>query len=152
MIRLDGRALVAAAAMLIAATVAAALMVGGSPGQQRDARMDARRVQDLQRIEAAVKAYARQHDVLPESLDGLAQLTGHSLSLDEPDTGTGYGYGIDGADRYRLCAVFATDSREADKGRGDQVAEGWQHPAGPHCFQRRLGVRPAADVQRGSAM
>jgi len=143
MSRLDGRVLVAAAAVVIAVVVAAALTVSGSPAQQRDARMDARRVQDLQRIEAAVQAYARQHDALPDSLDGLAQVTDHSLSLAEPDTGTGYGYGVDGAERFRLCAVFATDSR---RGRGGLVAEGWQHPAGPHCFQRRLPARsPAAD-------
>ncbi|MGY1410613.1 MULTISPECIES: hypothetical protein [unclassified Luteimonas] len=148
MIRADGRALVAVAAVVIVATVAAALMVGGSPAQQRDARMDARRVQDLQRIEAAVQAYARQHDALPDALDGLDQATDHSLSLVEPDTGTGYGYGIEGAERYRLCAVFITDSRGGRHGRGDQVAEGWQHPAGPHCFQRRLAARsPAADAR-----
>ena len=143
MIRPDGRVLVAAAAVVIVATVAAALMVGGSPAQQRDARVDARRVHDLQRIEAAVQAYARQRDVLPDTLDGLEQATNHSLSLAEPDTGAGYGYGIDGPERYRLCAVFVTDSRGGGGARGDQVAEGWQHPAGPHCFQRRLAARAA---------
>ena len=139
---LDGRAVVAAAAVVIVATVAAALMVGGSPAQQRDARLDARRVQDLQRIGVAVQAYARQHDVLPDTLDGLGQATDHNLSLAEPDTGTRYGYGIDGAGRYRLCAVFITDSRGEPHARADHVGEGWQHPAGPHCFQRRLAASP----------
>lgn len=142
MTRLDGRALVAAAAVVIVATVAAALTVGGSPAQQRDARMDARRVQDLQRIELAVQAYARLHDELPPALDGLGQATDHNLSLAEPDTGTGYGYGIDGAGRYRLCAVFITDSRGEPHARADHAGEGWQHPAGPHCFQRRLPAGP----------
>ena len=147
MTRLDGRALVAAAAVVIVATVAAALMVGGSPAQQRDARMDARRVQDLQRIEGAVQAYARQHDVLPDTLDGLGQATDHNLSLAEPDTGAGYGYGIDGAGRYRLCAVFITDSR-GEPARADHVGEGWRHPAGPHCFQRRLAAGSKAPDAR----
>jgi len=146
--RLDGRILVAAAAAVIAATVAAALTVAGSPAQQRDARMDERRVHDLQRIEAAVQAYAHQHEVLPASLDGLAQATDHDLSLAEPDTATGYGYAIDGTERYRLCAVFITDSRGGRLGDGGQVSGGWQHPAGPHCFQRRLAARSRSDGER----
>lgn len=130
-----GRMLVIAAGVAIAATVAAALLVTGLPDAQRQARLDERRVQDLHRIDLAIRAHARQHDALPATLDGLGEATGRRLSLAEPGTGARYGFSVAGPDRYRLCAVFATDSR--DRAAGD-VPEGWAHPAGPHCFERRL--------------
>ena len=57
-----GRMLVIAAGMAIAATVAAALLMTGLPDAQRQARLDERRVQDLHRIDLAIRAHARQHD------------------------------------------------------------------------------------------
>ena len=136
---MSGRLLVVVAGVVIAATVMAALMVIGLPDAQRQARLDERRVQDLQRIDAAVRAHARQFDALPGSLDGLGETTARSLSRAEPDTAMPYGYGVEGRDRYRLCAVFASDSRTG----GDDAPEGWIHPVGPHCFQRRLDTRDA---------
>ena len=140
MIRVDGRILVIAAAVVIAATVAVALSLAGSPDAQRAARMDERRVQELQRIEAAVQAHVRQYDALPERLAGLGEATDRDLSLADPATTQAYGYVVEGPDRYRLCAVFDTDSRQ--QGRRSHVPEGWAHPAGMHCFQRRIGPVP----------
>ena len=131
---MSGRALVIVAAVLVAATVVAAVAVVGLPGDQRAARLDARRVHDLQRIEAAVDRYAAQHDALPGSL--LALPADRLLALSDPVTGAAYGYERADARRYRLCADFATDSREARHGEAF-VAEGWRHPAGRHCFERR---------------
>ncbi len=139
-----GRALVVAAALAIAAAVAAAVAVIGTPAQQRDSRLDARRVQDLGRIEAAIGEHAGRHGTLPATLDALAQGTDRALSLADPQTGTRYGYEPGDARRFRLCADFATDSRIAVR-RADPWLDGdWQHPAGRHCFQRRL-ERAAVD-------
>lgn len=130
-----GRVLVIAAGVAIAATVTAALLVTGLPDAQRQLRLDERRVQDLGRIERAVQAHVRQRDALPATLEGLGEATGRRLSLVDPGTGARYGYSVAAPHRYRLCAVFATDSGE--RAAGD-VMEGWAHPAGAHCFERRV--------------
>lgn len=132
-----GRALVVAAGAAIIATVAVALALTGLPAEQRQARIDERRVQELMRLEAAIERHARQHDALPAA---LAALEGADvLSLADPATGQAYGYAALGDDRYRLCAAFAAASVRTD-GSNDA---GWAHPAGRHCFQRRVGSRDA---------
>lgn len=132
-----GRNLVVAAGFVIAAAVLAALSVTGMPGEQRILRMDERRVDDLQAIEAAVQDHAHQRGRLPASLQGLAEATHRSLRLVDPDTGAGYEYVAVDARRYRLCAEFARDSRRPGGAPFDPV-QGWQHPAGRHCFDRAL--------------
>jgi type II secretory pathway pseudopilin PulG len=140
MIHVQGRSLLIAAAVVIAAAIAAALSVMGLPEQQRQLRMDERRVQDLQRIEAAIQAHARLHDALPANLAGIEPATALGLTLAEPDTGAPYGYRPGEGGRFELCAVFATESAAA----GRAAAGDWLHPAGPHCFQRRLAVAAGA--------
>ena len=135
MIHVQGRTLLIVAAVVIAAAIAAALSVMGLPEQQRQRRMDERRVQDLQRIETAIQAHARQHDALPATLGELDEATARGLSLVEPDTGTAYAYRPGDGGRFELCAAFAADSDAAGRGAVD-----WLHPAGPHCFQRRVGA------------
>lgn len=139
MSRPGGRTLVVVAGVVIAITVTVAIMQMGAPGAQRQARIDERRVQDLSRIDAAIQAHARQRDALPGTLDGLEPAVHRSLALVDPETGTAYEYAVTGPQHYRLCAVFAVDS--AGQPRGDAV-QGWAHPAGQHCFERRVGPSP----------
>lgn len=142
-----GRTLVIVAAVVVAATVVAALMVTGLPGEQRIARLDERRVTDLQGIEAAIEDHARQQGTLPPSLVGLAGSTNRTLGLLDPETGAAYEYAAVDLRRYRLCARFGADSR-APAARTAGTVQGWQHPAGRHCFTRTLpadvGTRRAA--------
>ena len=72
----------------------------------------------------------------------------------DPVTGAAYGYEIEGDRRYRLCAVFDTDTavtRDAALGPGD-----WTHGAGRHCFDRIAAARgvgatvPAMPVAPGT--
>ncbi|HRN63041.1 MAG TPA: hypothetical protein PK743_09295 [Luteimonas sp.] len=145
---MSGRMLLILAAVAVAATVAAAVAVIGLPDEQRIAQLDARRVQDLQRIEAAIDGYARQRDALPGTLDELPGGTDRLLALADPDTGAAYGYEVVDARRYRLCADFSTDSRSAGLRADASVIEGWRHPAGRHCFERR---RPADEGGKAGA-
>lgn len=139
-----GRALVIAAGVLIAVTVVAALALTGLPGLQRQARLDERRVQDLVRLDTAIQAHARLHEALPDALGALDASTGRGLPQADPGTGQAYGYAAGEAGRYRLCAVFDTDSVESADGL---TPEGWSHPAGHHCFQRRLDDAGALSVR-----
>ena len=133
----SGRILVIAAGVVIAVTVTLAVALMGAPGVQRQARIDERCVQDLLQIDAAIQAHARQHDALPASLDAIEPATRRSLALADPETGAAYEYVATGPQRYRLCAVFALDSARQ---RGAVAIQGWAHPAGRHCFERRVGV------------
>ena len=129
-----GRALVVAAAVAVLATSVAAIVVIGAPASQRQARLDERRVDDLQRIEAAIVGYARREGRLPPSIEVLPRETGRRLSLVDPLGAAAYRYEPDEGRRYRLCAEFATDTRDVlrhDAG----FDEGWRHPIGAHCFE-----------------
>jgi len=141
-----GRGLVLATAVAVVATVATAIAVTGSPSAQRQARLDERRVQDLRQLEAAVTDYARREGRLPDAVDRLPQETGRQLSLDDPAGGGRYGYEQGERRRYRLCAVFATDTR-GEGARAAAADEGWRHPAGRHCFERAV---PAQVLEPGA--
>ena len=138
-----GRALVIAAGVVVAATVVAALVLTGTPGLQRQVRLDERRVQDLVRLDTAIQAHARLHEGLPATLEALDASAGRGLPRADPGTGAPYGYLAGKSGRYRLCAVFATDSVAS---AGGFTPEGWAHPAGRHCFERR--VTDAGATQR----
>lgn len=132
-----GRWLLIAGAVAIVATLVAAVLIMGTPSAQRDARLDARRVSDLAAIENAIDAFGEGR-ALPGTLAELGQDAGTRLALVDPVDGAAYGYDIVGGDgRYRLCARFAADSRDAIR-RGDAWhGRHWDHPAGEHCFDRR---------------
>lgn len=144
-----GRNMLVVASLLVGATLVAAVTVMDSPGQQREQRLDARRVDDLRQIETMIDAWASTHPHLPKSLAALADQPGVSLSTTDPVGGGPYGYDVLGERRYRLCAVFATDTaalREPAYRYAGKPAE-WAHPAGRHCFERSLpreDVTPAA--------
>jgi len=131
-----GHWLAIAASVVVAAVVVAAIAVMGSPSEQRAARLDERRVDDLVRIASAVEAHATQHRALPR---GLAALAGASrMRLADPERGEPYGYAVTGAQTYRLCAVFATDTGvDGVQRHGDA----WSHGAGSQCFERNTRAK-----------
>ena len=137
-----GRALVVAAAVAIAATVVAAIAVIGSPSAQRASKLDARRVADLQRIEAAIEAHATLHDGLPRDLRALLPGAQRTFAGTDPETGAPYGFEAIDRRRYRLCADFTTDSRIRVRQAEPMYDDAWLHPAGRHCFERRLPPVP----------
>jgi hypothetical protein len=127
-----GRWLAIAASVVVAAVVVAAIAVMGSPVEQRAARLDERRVDDLVRIADAIEAHATQHRALPRDLRALAGAS--RMRLADPERGEPYAYAVTGAQTYRLCAVFATDSG-ADGGV-QRHGDAWSHGRGRQCFDR----------------
>jgi hypothetical protein len=143
-----GRGLAIAAAVAIVAAIAMAVWVIGGPGQQRQVRLDERRVADLVRIARQVEAHVERSGMLPEDLGVLAAQPGLALQVADPVTGAPYLYARDGARRYRLCAVFATDTAAgpvAATRHGDE----WSHGTGPHCFQRSVPQAAAGAAPPG---
>ena len=150
------------------ATVVAAVVFGlallGSPAEERERRIDDRRVTDLHGIAAAADLYRTRHGRLPASLDDLAAEPGFRISTRDPTSSEMYGYRALDDGRYEVCATFATDSggptRSASiiqrscqgcHGPGSPVAtraddpaaahlgfrDLWAHGSGRQCFRMR---------------
>lgn len=127
-----GRRLAIAGAIAAVLAVAAGLWAIGSPAAQREQRLDERRLDDLQRIELAIDSHWSIEKSLPADLATLADAPGSTLPTHDPATNFPYGYEIVDARRYRLCAVFATDTADT-RGRHER-----DHGRGRHCFDHRV--------------
>lgn len=132
-----GRWLLVAAAVVVVATMIAAVATMGLPSTQRDIGLDQRRMHDLQRIDTAVRSYAETNDSLPPDLATLAAQPGRRLSTLDPG-GVAYGYESTGAQTFRLCAEFITDTAQPPQAEDAPVADEWLHGTGRQCFQRKL--------------
>ena len=127
-------ALVAVAAVV--AAVIAGLKLIRSPGEERERRVDARRVSELRTIANGVDLYWTREGRLPVSLDELraAQLGG--LYYEDPETRRPYEYRVLGDKGYELCAEFVR--HPGDEGR-HLHGDFWTHGAGRQCY--RLDAR-----------
>ena len=129
-----GRLLSIVASVVVAATLVAAITVMDTPAQQREQRVDSRRVDDLQNIGNAVDAYHARNGALPADIGVVMSQPGWNLAAADPVDGQPYAYEILGERSYRLCASFATDT--ADGGQASLVIDAWKHGAGRQCFKR----------------
>ena len=154
-----------AAGAAVVGAVVVGLVLLGPPEQERERRIDDRRVTDLHGIAAATDVYWTRHGRLPASLDDLAAEPGVRITTRDPTSSEMYGYRALDEGRYEVCATFATDSVEPTgsssiierscqgcHGPGSPVAsrvEGpvaahaafrdlWAHGSGRHCFQIRV--------------
>lgn len=138
-----GRRLAIVASVAVVATVAAAIWVMGSPSAQREAKIDSRRIDDLNHIVQVVGHYAERNNALPADLATLARQPGQRLAITDPVDGAPYGYEVTGKLDYRLCAVFATDTAKTSVTGGPWNRDDWNHGVGRHCFERRAKPKPA---------
>jgi hypothetical protein len=127
-----GRGLAIAASVLMVATIATAIVWTGTPAERRKVKLDDRRVADLQALETAIDEHYEEHSLLPASLSVLGSKPGSRLSVADPDTGEPYRYAPLPGRRYRLCAVFATDTSVTEAAREAR----WYHGVGRQCFER----------------
>lgn len=134
-----GRWLAIAASAVVIASVATAMLVMGSPGSQRESRLDRKREHDMRRIAMAIDAVAVAGKPLPADLASLAREPGRRLSIADPATYAPYVYEITGDRDYRLCAVFTTDT--AQESRKAWIDQDWLHGTGRHCFDRKANQR-----------
>ena len=130
-----GRGLAIAGAIGALLAVGAGLWVIGSPATQRAVRLDERRLDDLDRIAESVQYRWEADDALPPDLATLAARPGSTMPTKDPDTGQAYEYVVVDAHRFRLCAVFATDTAEYGVRRR---AADRDHGRGRHCFDHRV--------------
>lgn len=130
-----GRWLAIVASLVVVATVVAAIAVMGSPSAQREAKLDHKRIRDLDRIVNAASSYVEHERSLPGDLATLAGQSGLRLSIVDPGDGSPYTYEVTGDRTFRLCAVFATDT--ARTAAEPWVGDKWSHGSGRQCFDRK---------------
>jgi CRISPR/Cas system-associated exonuclease Cas4 (RecB family) len=130
------RVFVAAVTLVVAAVVATAIVVLGSPAEQRMIRLDQRRVSDLVALGNAINMYVENHEKLPPDLAAAATAPYARVKLTDPETAAPYEYQLVDEKSYKLCAVFARRS-ENDRAAISYTSElGWDHEAGRQCFDR----------------
>lgn len=145
----------AKAAILAFAVVIAGFFVIGTPKEMRMMRFDEQKVSDLQGLQYQVVNYWQQKQVLPASLDALADpISGYVIPVD-PQTNAPYRYEATGKNSFRLCGTFNMESPDmTGKGAypsggfgGDYAVssypglpanENWQHGTGETCFERTI--------------
>jgi hypothetical protein len=136
------------AATAILATLGVGLVMAGSPGVERQRRLDRQRVEDLRTLSAGIQDYYREYRALPDSLTLLAQLPGAGWNrVRDPVTGVPYEYRPIDSLRYELCARFdaaeTADSPEHVEMPG-RPAMFLEHGAGRSCFTLRVSRADAA--------
>lgn len=131
-----GALLLGGVVLAVLAVVGVALLVLESPAEQRQRRLDERRVDDLRSIANAVDLYWTEEGSLPPDLDSVADWQGLDVETTDPVTGAPYGYTLTGDDSYELCATFATTDPTPEAGTAwRRHGNVWHHPAGEHCFE-----------------
>lgn len=129
-----------AVGVLVAVTILSGFVIVGTPGDARLARLDQRKVNDLQSIQSQITYYYQQKQALPPTLSALEDpLSYYQLPVD-PETGEAYGYRTLGALSFELCATF---NRESTAVYGSApyehgLSQNWQHAAGEECFERTI--------------
>lgn len=137
------RGLAIGAIVVVVATLGYSIYLVGTPGQQRDARLDDRRIDDLRNIANNIDTHLRLNDGAMPS--GLTDLTGpqyYVQSIEDPETGLPYEYRVVENTDYELCAVFATDGSERQEERRLFSESIWVHGVGRTCFELTAKAEP----------
>lgn len=132
----------------VALAVIGAFFIAGSPFRQRDAKIDAQRINHLQMIQdQIVHSYWQSKGSLPPSLGALRDDISGFVAPNDPQTSQPYEYRTTGALSFELCANFITSSASGVSGYSGPVYnkpigpygfDNWQHVAGRACFERTI--------------
>lgn len=116
------------------------------PKEQRTKLLDQKRVEDLAQMQNQIGEYYRVKQVLPANTDELASIGyGYMIPVD-PETQKPYTYTAKASTTFEVCADFATEGDEMNKGEyasqpypvGGMTGGSWSHGAGNQCFTRTI--------------
>ncbi|MDE2843449.1 MAG: DUF5671 domain-containing protein [Chloroflexota bacterium] len=136
------RGLVIGAVVVVVATLGYSIYLVGTPGEQRDVRLDRERVGHLRDISRNIDTYYRLNGEMPGSLEDLVGPRFYVESIEDPETGGPYEYLISEGNAYEICAFFATDNREEERERRSFSESLWDHGPGRNCFQLEARAEP----------
>ncbi|KGQ18099.1 hypothetical protein LF41_1453 [Lysobacter dokdonensis DS-58] len=145
-----GKWLAIGGTVLAVVAIVLAIRMMGSPSEQRLVRIDEHRVSDLDKLEDAIVAYAKEKERLPAQIAQVKAQPGTITSFTDPETRAPYEYERIDADRFRICAVFATDTSMHPPEGWPASQDAWNHGIGRHCFTRDKDGTPtlAKDLVR----
>jgi len=130
--------------LAIAGAITAIIAVGISiylnpPSTVRAHEVDQQRLQSIQQMDFAIKAYYRNHQALPDRLDAAQDVNGLSRRSNwtDPVTHQPYEYDVTSKTTYRLCADFSADSEKNENAYG--IAYRNRHK-GHDCFQQDVNT------------
>ena len=130
--------------LAIAGAVTAVVAVGVSiyinpPSSVRAHALDQERLQGLQRMDLAIKAFYRTHQLLPERLDAIRNNNDLSAgsNWEDPKTHQPFEYQVVSKTAYRLCADFSADS-EPDENPYFRAFR--KHHKGRDCFEQDVNA------------
>ncbi len=127
------RVLVAVVVIAVIGCVVYAFVLMGSPGKQREIRLDRERVSHLSNIADNIDVYWELNGELPADLVDMSGPRYFLNRIHDPDRGGRYEYRVIEDDHYELCAVFSRATSEADSSRNFSD-RAWDHQAGRTCF------------------
>ena len=111
--------------IIVLVAVAVGLVLSGPPGEQRQKRLDTKRVSDLRNIARVMDTYTEDRGELPSALTDLVDGRRLTRMPADPVTGIPYRYEIVSATQYKLCARF---------GRTSDAIDFWSHGQGEKCY------------------
>ena len=118
----------------VAAVAAVCVSISLNPPSAVKAQaLDQQRLQGMQQMDYAIKAYYRTHQALPDRIGALENngLMDRS-NWKDPVTHQPYEYGLVSKTSYQLCADFSADSETDDHPYGNEFRK---HRKGHDCFQ-----------------
>jgi hypothetical protein len=121
-----GKYILICLSIVVSAAVAGGFWVLGGPSQERERRMDDKRIEQLAAIGRAVDVYWSQHGKLPT---GLSEVEREGGTTRDPDTMQPYEYKQLSPEKYELCATF-----QQSRARRENWGDFWNHGAGRSCF------------------
>lgn len=128
-----------AAGALALLTIIAGFFIVGTPQHARQMRLDSQRVDDLQSIQSQIVMFWRTKQALPAQLPDLNDSVSVYSVPSDPQTGASYEYQATGAQTFRLCATFTTQSLErSSRLYTTDSSDSWAHAAGRVCFDRTI--------------
>jgi hypothetical protein len=130
-------ALAVVVSTVVAIAVAWGMWLVGTPAEERDRRLDERRLEDLRTLRQLVHAHHEATGRLPLGLEDLVDARGRPVErIDDPAGRGAYDYEAVDSTSFRLCATF--DFATPDEPARNRL-DPWAHGAGRQCFRFRLG-------------
>ena len=136
------------AVAVVAAAVVYSLIRVGPPSEERERRLDERRIEDLRSTARAIDLHWTRHGSLPSALDRLSDTPVRDVTLNDSQSRESYEGRVQTASTFQLCGLFWTDWSPPS------VDVLWSHPKGRHCFDlevREVQRESGPDAHRGGS-
>lgn len=136
---------VAAVILAVISAVGYGIYVLGTPAGQRSLRFDQLRVSHLENISHSIGQFWERNQELPAALEDLKGPQYFVQAIADPESGEPYEYRVLDENSYKLCAVFATDSKQQEvEPRRPYSATVWDHGPGRFCFDLEVRAQNGA--------